>query len=130
MDVVCQAKSGMGKTAVFVLSTLLQIEPCAGKVAAFLFHLRELAYQIYHEFQRFSKYLPDVKVDVFYGGINIKVHKDRLKKECPHVVVGMPGRVLWFARDRNLSLKDVRHFVLDDCDNMLESLVMSRRFSG
>ena len=26
MDVVCQAKSGMGKTAVFVLSTLQQIE--------------------------------------------------------------------------------------------------------
>ncbi|KAI8573531.1 hypothetical protein RHMOL_Rhmol01G0284600 [Rhododendron molle] len=34
MDVICQAMSGMGKTAVFVLSTLQQIEPVAGQVAA------------------------------------------------------------------------------------------------
>ena len=27
MDVLCQAKSGMGKTAVFVLATLQQLEP-------------------------------------------------------------------------------------------------------
>jgi len=32
MDVVCQAKSGMGKTAVFVLATLQQLEPVAGQV--------------------------------------------------------------------------------------------------
>ena len=32
MDVLCQAKSGMGKTAVFVLATLQQIEPQDGQV--------------------------------------------------------------------------------------------------
>ncbi|XP_047965747.1 DEAD-box ATP-dependent RNA helicase 15-like [Salvia hispanica] len=81
MDVICQAKSGMGKTAVFVLSTLQQIEPIAGQVAALvLCHTRELAYQICHEFERFSTYLPDIKVAVFYGGVNIKIHKDLL--EC------------------------------------------------
>jgi superfamily II DNA/RNA helicase len=32
MDVLCQAKSGMGKTAVFVLATLQQIEPAHGQV--------------------------------------------------------------------------------------------------
>lgn len=48
MDVICQAKSGMGKTAVFVLSTLQQIEPVAGQVSAIvLCHTRELAYQVY-----------------------------------------------------------------------------------
>ena len=31
-DIVCQAKSGMGKTAVFVLATLQQIEPVDGQV--------------------------------------------------------------------------------------------------
>ncbi|XAR58957.1 RNA helicase [Bertholletia excelsa] len=47
MDVICQANSGMGKTAVFVLSTLQQIEPVAGQVAALVHcHTRELAYQI------------------------------------------------------------------------------------
>uniref|UniRef100_A0A2C9W1L9 RNA helicase n=1 Tax=Manihot esculenta TaxID=3983 RepID=A0A2C9W1L9_MANES len=87
IGVICQAKSGMGKTAVFVLSTLQQIEPVAGQVAAFvLCHTRELAYQICHEFERFSTHLPDVKVAVFYSGVHIKVHKDILKNKCPHIV--------------------------------------------
>uniref|UniRef100_A0A7C9D8X4 RNA helicase n=1 Tax=Opuntia streptacantha TaxID=393608 RepID=A0A7C9D8X4_OPUST len=127
MDVICQAKSGMGKTAVFVLSTLQQIDPVAGQVAALvLCHTRELAYQICHEFERFSTYLPDIKVAVFYGGVNIKIHKDLLKNECPHIVVGTPGRILALARDKDLSLKNVRHFILDECDKMLESLDMRR----
>jgi ATP-dependent RNA helicase UAP56/SUB2 len=48
MDVLCQAKSGMGKTAVFVLSVLQQIEPATPpEVAAIvLCHTRELAYQV------------------------------------------------------------------------------------
>lgn len=33
MDVLCQAKSGMGKTAVFVLATLQQLEPVDGQVS-------------------------------------------------------------------------------------------------
>ncbi|KAL9231481.1 hypothetical protein vseg_006706 [Gypsophila vaccaria] len=127
MDVICQAKSGMGKTAVFVLSTLQQIDPVAGQVSALvLCHTRELAYQICHEFERFSTYLPGIKVAVFYGGVNIKIHKDLLKNECPHIVVGTPGRILALARDKDLSLKEVRHFILDECDKMLESLDMRR----
>ncbi|XP_009121980.2 DEAD-box ATP-dependent RNA helicase 15 isoform X2 [Brassica rapa] len=127
MDVICQAKSGMGKTAVFVLSTLQQIEPSPGQVSALILcHTRELAYQICNEFVRFSTYLPDTKVSVFYGGVNNKIHKDLLKNECPHIVVGTPGRVLGLARDKDLSLKNVRHFILDECDKMLESLDMRR----
>merc|ERR1719164_349145 len=42
MDVICQAKSGMGKTAVFVLSVLQQIEPVAGEIhGLILCHTRE-----------------------------------------------------------------------------------------
>ncbi|XP_039812966.1 DEAD-box ATP-dependent RNA helicase 15-like [Panicum virgatum] len=127
IDVICQAKSGMGKTAVFVLSTLQQIDPVAGQVAALvLCHTRELAYQICHEFERFSKYLPELRVAVFYGGVHIKNHKDLLKNECPHIVVGTPGMILALARDKDLPLKNVWHFILDECDKMLESLDMRR----
>lgn len=63
MDIVCQAKSGMGKTAVFVLAVLQQLEPEDGVVDTLvLCHTRELAYQICQEFERFSKYFPDIKV--------------------------------------------------------------------
>jgi ATP-dependent RNA helicase UAP56/SUB2 len=70
MDVICQAKSGMGKTAVFVLATLNQMEPKAGEVSVVvLAHARELAYQIGKEYNRFSKYMPAVKTTVLFGGV-------------------------------------------------------------
>ncbi len=65
MDVICQAKAGMGKTAVFVLATLHQLEAVDGEVSVLVMcHTRELAYQIKGEFDRFSKYLPNVKSEV------------------------------------------------------------------
>lgn len=45
-----------------------------------------------------------------------------MKNDCPHIVVGTPGRILALARDKDLSLKNVRHFILDECDKMLDSL--------
>ena len=36
MDILCQAKSGMGKTAVFVLATLQQVDPVDGQVCIVL----------------------------------------------------------------------------------------------
>lgn len=69
MDIICQAKSGMGKTAVFVLATLHKLQPVDGEVHVIvLCHTRELAYQIQREYERFSKYLPEIRSRVFYGG--------------------------------------------------------------
>ncbi|KAL1152344.1 hypothetical protein V6Z11_A09G101200 [Gossypium hirsutum] len=57
-NVICQTKSGMGKTIVFVLSTLQQIEPVAGQaVALVLCHTRELAYQSFRVVQLLSHVL-------------------------------------------------------------------------
>lgn len=47
MDLICQAKSGMGKTAVFVLSLLQQLEPKEKTVSCLvLCHTRELSFQV------------------------------------------------------------------------------------
>lgn len=125
MDVICQAKSGMGKTAVFVLATLQQLEPIDGQVSVLVMcHTRELAFQICKEYERFCKYMPTVKVGVFFGGVGIKKDEETLKKNCPHIVVGTPGRILALARSSLLNLKHVKHFVLDECDKMLEQLDM------
>ncbi|XP_066580262.1 DEAD (Asp-Glu-Ala-Asp) box polypeptide 39B [Amia ocellicauda] len=127
MDVLCQAKSGMGKTAVFVLATLQQLEPVTGQVSVLVMcHTRELAFQISKEYERFSKYMPTVKVAVFFGGLSIKKDEEVLKKNCPHVVVGTPGRILALARNKSLNLKHIKHFILDECDKMLEQLDMRR----
>lgn len=138
-DIVCQAKSGMGKTAVFVLATLHQLQsspPVEGAEGVeakknpvqvlVLCHTRELAFQIAHEYERFSKYLPHLKTAVFYGGVNIKTNRDILKNEAPHVVVGTPGRILALAREKTLQLDQIQHFVLDECDRVLEALDMRR----
>lgn len=127
MDVICQAKSGMGKTAVFVLAVLHQLDPQPNKVDTLvLCHTRELAYQICQEFIRFSKYLPEVKVKVFFGGIAIKEHEKLLAAEVPNIVVGTPGRILQLVKEKKLPLDSLKRFVMDECDTMLESLEMRR----
>jgi ATP-dependent RNA helicase UAP56/SUB2 len=126
-DILCQAKSGMGKTAVFVLAILQQLDPVPGQASALvLCHTRELAYQICHEFDRFKKYMPSVKSGVFYGGVMIQKHKELLKQEVPHIIIGTPGRILQLASEKLLKLDTVKHFCLDECDKMLESLDMRR----
>lgn len=126
-DVICQAKSGMGKTAVFVLSALQQISPeDTDTTALILCHTRELAYQICHEFDRFKKYLPGVKTAVFYGGVPVTQNKETLKKETPHIVIGTPGRILQLAEEGDLKLGKVKYFILDECDKMLDTLEMRR----
>jgi ATP-dependent RNA helicase UAP56/SUB2 len=127
MDIICQAKSGMGKTAVFVLAILQQLTPVDGQVDTLvLCHTRELAYQICQEFLRFSKYLKDIKVKVFFGGISIRQHRQLLEDDPPHVVIGTPGRTLQLVKEKKLKLNHLKRFVLDECDQMLETLDMRR----
>jgi len=127
MDVLCQAKSGMGKTAVFVLATLQQLECVENQVSVLvLCHTRELAFQISKEYERFSKYMTAIKVGVFFGGLNIQKDEATLKANCPHIVVGTPGRILALVRSKKLNLRNLKHFVLDECDKMLEALDMRR----
>jgi len=127
IDILCQAKSGMGKTAVFVLATLQQLEPVDGIVSVLVMcHTRELAFQISKEYERFSKYMPSVKNAVFFGGLPIEKDAQVLKSNCPHIVVGTPGRILALVRQKKLSLKNIKQFILDECDRMLEALDMRR----
>jgi len=127
MDVLCQGKAGMGKTAVFVLATLQQIEPVDGQVSVLVMcHTRELAFQISKEYERFSKYMSGIKTGVFFGGLAITKDEQVLKSNCPHIVVGTPGRILALVRSKKLDLKNLKHFILDECDKMLEQLDMRR----
>lgn len=60
----------MGKTAVFVLTLLDQLDENPEAVSAMvLTHNRELAFQIKKEFDRFLKYFENVTTEVIYGGV-------------------------------------------------------------
>jgi len=131
-DIICQAKSGMGKTAVFVLTTLQQLDVATAPTPSVLVlaHTRELAFQIGKEYERFGKYTKDLKTAVFYGGANINLNKQVLENDPPHVIVATPGRLLALLREQKasgeplLNLKKLKHFILDECDKMLTALDM------
>jgi len=129
-DMIVQAKSGMGKTAVFVIATLQQIEvdtenPTVDTLV--LCHARELAYQIHREFERFSKYLPDIKTRVVYGGVNFNEHKKMMEEDTPHILIGTPGRVLHLVNENVLKMENLKRFILDECDDILENGLNMRR---
>ena len=60
MDVLCQAKSGMGKTLSLFWLRCNSLREVSVLV---LCHTRELAFQIKNEYARFIKYMPDVRVE-------------------------------------------------------------------
>jgi ATP-dependent RNA helicase UAP56/SUB2 len=126
-DILCQAKSGMGKTAVFVLACLQQIDASEKAIKVLVVcHTRELAYQIKFEFERFAKFFADVKTAVVYGGIPIAKDKEMLKENCPHILIGTPGRVLGLCKEKELKLDKLSQFVLDECDKCLDKLDMRK----
>ena len=116
-DLLCQAKSGMGKTAVFVLATLQQLEESEESAVQCLAlcHTRELAFQISNEYNRFSKHLPHAKCAVFYGGVVITKDKEVLNPKSdkfPNIVVGTPGRILALGNSGSLKLTKLKYFIL------------------
>lgn len=130
MDVLCQAKSGMGKTAVFVLATLQQLVPKEGEVSVVvLVHTKEMAFQIGREYERFKKFMdPPVKSLVLYGGLPVQQHVTMIKEQQPHIIIGTPGRVMDLAVQRGaLDLSHVKFFIVDECDQVLDKIDMRRQ---
>jgi len=110
-----QSQSGTGKTAAFVLTMLSRINYEQDVVQAVcLAPTRELARQIVDVVKEMGKFTP-VKVTLAV--------KDGIKKGeklNDHIVVGTPGTVLELLRKRTLDPRNVRVFVLDEADNMLD----------
>merc|ERR1711988_232681 len=126
-DILCQAQSGMGKTAVFVLACLQQLDASDKAVKVLVIcHTRELAYQIRFEFDRFAKYFENINTGVVYGGVPIAKDKEMLKEKTPQILIGTPGRVLGLLREKDLKLDKLTQFVLDECDKCLDKLDMRK----
>lgn len=72
--------------------------------------------------------MPDVKTAVFYGGTDIKKDAELLKNKdtVPHIVVATPGRLQGLLRDKYIRLNNVKNFVIDECDKVLEAVDMRR----
>jgi len=68
--------------------------------------------------------LPHIKAKVVYGGVPILQDKKDLLANPPQILIGTPGRLLHLVSEGAIKLTSVKHFILDECDQMLEELDM------
>lgn len=119
-DIVAQAQTGTGKTAAFGIPVVEKVNPKFRKIqAVVLVPTRELAIQVAKEIKDIGK-TKRVFVLAVYGGKSIKHQIDFLKKGNDVIVVGTPGRVRDLIERGYLRLDNVKTFVLDEADRMLE----------
>ncbi|XP_003742007.1 ATP-dependent RNA helicase DDX39A [Galendromus occidentalis] len=118
-DLLCQSKTGSGKTAVFILSTLNQMEFEDFIETVVLVPTRELAVQTVAEYQMLGKFLKNCRTSAFFGGLPLNVNIANIRSSAPNIVVATPGRMRVLVQERYISLRRVRHFILDECDMLL-----------
>ncbi|XP_055333104.1 kelch-like ECH-associated protein 1A [Paramacrobiotus metropolitanus] len=124
VDILCQANPRMGKTAVFVISTLQMIDSqtLAQPTVLALAPTRELASQIEADYRRLSQYFSGIRISLFCDGNPLLADMRKLRSGPIHIVVGTAGRLKTLIRERVLNLSHIKHFIVDECDKMLGQL--------
>ena len=118
-DVIAQAQTGSGKTAAFGLPIIEAIDPQDRRVQALvLAPTRELAIQVSEALENLGRH-KRIETLPIYGGQPYERQFRGLQRGV-HIVVGTPGRVMDHMRRGTLHLEDLRFFVLDEADEMLD----------
>ena len=124
-DVSGQAQTGTGKTLAFLLacgqrlltSKLPPTEPGKPRVLI-LAPTRELAIQIHKDAERLFQELP-LKLAICYGGKAYEQQK-RQFDEPVDILIGTPGRLIDFFKQRLFDFKSIEVMVLDEADRMFD----------
>lgn len=125
-DIFGSAQTGTGKTAAFaipIIQLIQQIEFQNGRKSDILRCLiltptRELAIQIQENIEAYAKYTA-IKSTVIFGGV--KQHKQvQALNRKPNILVATPGRLIDLCNQGILDLSDIKMFVLDEADRMLD----------
>lgn len=121
-DVVGLAQTGTGKTAGF---TLPMIEILSGGRAKarmprslILSPTRELAAQIAESFDKYGKYCKLSKA-LLVGGVSMD-EQIRILERGADVLIATPGRLLDLFERGNILLTDIKIFVIDEADKMMD----------
>jgi ATP-dependent RNA helicase RhlE len=118
LDVLVRSPTGSGKTLAFVLPIVERTDPADPRPSALvLVPTRELAAQVTEAFQPIAK-ARGLSVAPAYGGIPLRSQAKRIKGA--HILVATPGRLEDLAQRRLVDLSQVRSFVLDEADRMLD----------
>ena len=124
-DILGVAQTGTGKTAAFAIPIIQMLceekQPDAHKRvirSLILTPTRELAIQIGESFATYGKHT-DLKYRVIFGGVNQHGQVEALRAGID-VLIATPGRLLDLMSQRHVHLNNVRFFVLDEADRMLD----------
>jgi ATP-dependent RNA helicase RhlE len=123
-DLLGCAQTGTGKTATFaipILQHLLKDGQGKGKrkiKALVVTPTRELAIQIKDSFTEYGQHT-GIENTVIFGGVKQGAQTQALAKGVD-VLVATPGRLLDLINQGFISLRDIRYFVLDEADQMLD----------
>ena len=117
IDLIGQAQTGTGKTAAFAIPIIETVTPSDHIQAIILTPTRELAIQVCEEIYSFSTNTK-LRVTVAYGGSSIEQQIKSIKKACD-ILVGTPGRILDLINRKVVKLNNIKYFVLDEADEML-----------
>lgn len=126
-DAIGRAQTGTGKTAAFLITVIndllrhpLTVPRYAGEPRALIVApTRELAMQIEKDALQLARYT-DLQVMSVVGGMNFNRQQERLQTRLIDILVATPGRLLDFAKRRDLWLDRVESLVLDEADRMLD----------
>lgn len=114
-DMIIKSVTGSGKTLVYILTILNQIEN-DGVQGLVVLPTRELAIQVKEQFKRINKNT-NLKVACVYGGSDFTRQRYELKNS--NIVIGTPGRLLDHIERRTIKLHKLKVLVLDEADEML-----------
>lgn len=118
-DFIGLASTGTGKTAAFGLPLLEKIDPSVKSTQALILApTRELGMQIAQQIKEFARHLPEVRIQVVYGGASIMQQMKDLKRH-PHIIIATPGRLIDLISRKAVNIKDIDYFILDEADEML-----------
>lgn len=119
-DLLAQAKTGSGKTAAFGIGLLENLDIRLYRIQdLILCPTRELSEQVAGELRRIARFRPNIKVLNITGGLPMKKQEQSLQHQA-HIVVGTPGRILKLLNRGSLVLDEVKTFILDEGDRMLD----------
>lgn len=121
-DVIGCAQTGTGKTAAFCLPALQRAHAASGTNASLhtliITPTRELAAQINESLATYGKHL-DLWHTVIFGGVSEKPQIAELQRGVD-ILVATPGRLLDLMQRGLVKLNNVKFFVLDEADRMLD----------
>lgn len=124
-DILATAQTGTGKTAAFALPMIQIIHQkdsfghTKPKIRGLILSpTRELALQIDENIKFYSKHTK-IRHAVIFGGVKQHKQVEKLKKGV-HILVATPGRLLDLMGQGYIDLKDLKFFVLDEADRMLD----------